>query len=351
MPAGLASQPRLWLLLAVGLGLVLWLLGEIVLPFVVGAGLAYAFNPPVEALVRRGLPRGLAVALVAGLVLGGLVVALVALIPALIAQMTALVEAAPAVIAALADRLLEAFPDLAPDDGALRAVLARAGAWAQEQGGAIANRILSSVRSLVSVVLFLVVVPVVTVYLLIDWPRMLAAIDGLLPRPQAPTIRRLARQIDRAVAAYVRGMGAVCLVMAVWYGLGFMLAGLPFGLLVGALAGILTFIPYVGAAVGGALAIGLAAWQFWGDWGAFALVLGVFLAGQTVESNLVTPRILGQAVGLHPVWLLFALSVMGALFGLVGMLVAVPLAAAAGVLVRHAAEVYRASALYTGVEE
>lgn len=348
MAAPVASQPRFWMLLALGLGLVLWLLGDIVLPFVVGAGLAYAFNPPVEALVRRGLPRGLAVALVAGLVLGGIVVALVALIPAMIAQMTALVEAAPAVFAALSARLIAAFPDLTLDSEALRAMLERVGAWAQEQGGAVANRLLTSARSLVSVVLFLVVVPVVTVYLLLDWPRMLAAIDGLVPRPNAPTVRSLAHQIDRAVAAYVRGMGAVCLVMAAYYGLGFMLAGLQFGLLVGALAGLLTFIPYVGAVVGGVLAIGLAAWQFWGDWLPFALVLGVFLAGQTVESNIVTPRIVGQAVGLHPVWLLFALSVMGALFGLVGMLVAVPLAAAAGVLVRHATEVYRASTLYSG---
>ena len=351
MSTPVASQPRIWALAAVGLGLVLWLLGDIVLPFVVGAGLAYAFNPVVEALCRRGLPRGLAVALVAVVVLGGIVVALLALIPALIAQLTALVEAAPAVFAALSTRLIEAFPDLTLDDDALRAMLVRVGAWAQEQGAVIANRILTSARSLVSVVLFLVVVPVVTVYLLVDWPRMLAAIDGLVPRPSAPTVRRLARQIDRAVAAYVRGMGAVCLVMAAYYGLGFMLAGLQFGLLVGALAGLLTFIPYVGAVVGGVLAIGLAAWQFWGDWGPFALVVGVFLAGQTVESNIVTPRFVGQAVGLHPVWLLFALSVMGALFGLVGMLVAVPLAAAAGVLVRHGAEVYRASALYTGTEE
>jgi predicted PurR-regulated permease PerM len=348
MPIRAAGQPLTLALLAVGLGLVLWLLGDIVLPFIVGAGLAYALNPPVEALVRRGLPRGLAVALVAVLVLGVVVVALVALIPALIAQTGALIEAAPSVFSTLSGRLIDAFPDLTLDDEALRAMLAQVGAWAQEQGSAIANRILTSARSLVSVVLFLVVVPVVTIYLLIDWPRMLAAIDALLPRPQAPTIRSLARQIDRAVAAYVRGMGAVCLVMAGYYGLGFMLAGLQFGLLVGALAGILTFIPYVGAAVGGVLAIGLAAWQFWGDWWPFALVVGVFLAGQTVESNIVTPRIVGQAVGLHPVWLLFALSVMGALFGLVGMLVAVPLAAAAGVLVRHATEAYRASALYTG---
>lgn len=341
-------QPRVWLLIALGFGLLLWLLGDIVLPFVVGAGLAYAFDPPVEALEQRGVPRGAAVALVVGGTLGVIVLALISFIPVMVAQASALVEAAPAVFVALSARLIEWFPDLTIDDEALRAALLRMGTWAQEQGGAIVNRVLTSARSLISVALFLVVVPVVMIYLLLDWHRMLAAIDGLLPRPQAPTVRRLIRQIDQAVAAYVRGMGAVCLVMSVWYGMGFMLAGLKFGLLVGVVAGILTFIPYVGALVGGVLAVGLGLWQFWGDWGSLAMVLAVFLIGQTVESNIVTPRIVGSAVGLHPVWLLFALSVMGALFGLVGMLVAVPMAAAAGVLVRHALEVYRASELYTG---
>jgi predicted PurR-regulated permease PerM len=343
-----ASAARLWAIAAVALGLVLWMLGDIVLPFVVGAGLAYALNPLVDALVRRGLPRGGAVALVAGGALGGLALAVVAVIPVLISEAAALVEAAPAVFGALAATLTERFPDLTLDEDALRQALARMGNWAQAQGGAIANQLLSSARSLVSVVLFVVVVPVVTVYLLADWPRMLATVDALIPRPQAPTIRDLARRIDRAVAAYVRGMGAVCLVMAGWYGFGFMLAGLQFGLLVGALAGILTFIPYVGAVVGGVLAIGLGLWQFWGDWVPLGLVLAVFLIGQTVESNIVTPRIIGQAVGLHPVWLLFALSVMGTLFGLVGMLVAVPMAAAAGVLVRHGLDLYRASSLFAG---
>jgi predicted PurR-regulated permease PerM len=201
---------------------------------------------------------------------------------------------------------------------------------------------------LLGVVLLLVVVPVVTVYLLLDWPRLIATIDGLLPRAQAPTIRDLTRQIDRAVAAYIRGMGSVCLIMAVFYAAGLAMVGLQFGLVVGAIAGLLTFIPYVGSAVGGALAIGLGLYQFWGDWLSVGLVAGIFVAGQVLEGNVITPRIVGQAVGLHPVWLLFALSVMGALFGLVGMLIAVPLAAAAGVLVRYALERYRDSDLYRG---
>jgi predicted PurR-regulated permease PerM len=346
-PRGAAiSQARIWALVALGFAAVLWLLGDIVLPFVIGAGMAYFLNPLVEGLVRRGLSRGPAVALIGVLALALVVLALLAVVPALIGQGRALVEAAPAVFASASAALTEQFPDLMLDEAGLRAMLAQAGDWARAQGGEVLNRILASARSVLGVVLLLVVVPVVTVYLLLDWPRMLAALDRLLPRRHAPTIRQLGHQIDRSVAAYIRGMGTVCLAMAAYYGIGLMAAGLQFGLVVGALAGLLTFIPYVGAAVGGVLVVSLALYQFWGAWVAFAVVIGVFVAGQLVESNVVTPRVLGQAIGVHPVWLLFALSVFGALFGLVGMLVAVPLAAAAAVLVRHAITVYERSPLY-----
>jgi len=342
----MAGQGRTWAIAGAVLAAVLWLLGDVILPFVIGAGLAYFLNPLVEALVRRGLSRGPAVALIALLALTLIVLAVLAVVPALIGQGRALVEAAPAVFAAASAALTERFPDLMLDEAGLRAMLAQAGDWARAQGGEVLNRLLSSARSVLGVVLLLVVVPVVTVYLLLDWPRMLASLDRLLPRRHAPTIRRLGTQIDRSVAAFIRGMGTVCLAMAVYYGVALMAVGLQFGLVVGALAGLLTFIPYVGAAVGGVLVIALALYQFWGAWLSFGLVIAVFAAGQVVESNVITPRVLGQAIGVHPVWLLFAISVFGALFGLVGMLVAVPLAAAAGVLVRHAVSVYESSPLY-----
>lgn len=342
----LRGQGRIWALSIAGFAALLWLLGDIILPFVIGAGLAYFLNPVVEALVRRGLSRAPAVALIAVLALTLVVLAVVAVVPALIGQGRALIEAAPAVFAAASDALTERFPDLMLDQEGLRAMLAQSGDWARAQGGDVLNRLLSSARSLLGVVLLLVVVPVVTVYLLLDWPRMLASLDRLLPRRHAPTIRRLGSEIDRSVSAFIRGMGSVCLAMAVYYGVALMAVGLQFGLVVGALAGLLTFIPYLGAAVGGVLVVALALYQFWGAWLSFTLVVGVYVAGQVVESNIVTPRVLGQAIGVHPVWLLFAIAMFGALFGLVGMLVAVPLAAAAGVLVRHAVQVYESSPLY-----
>src|SRR3990167_8580388 len=181
-----------------------------------------------------------------------------------------------------------------------------------------------------------------------DWDHMVERIDHMLPRDHAPVIRLLARDINAALSAFVRGQMTVCLLLGSFYSAALMLAGLQFGLLVGAIAGAITFIPYVGSLVGGALAIGLALFQFWGDWVSIGVVAAIFAAGQFIEGNILTPKLVGKSVGLHPVWLMFALSVFGSLFGFTGMLVAVPVAAALGVLTRFGLAQYQASLLYQG---
>jgi predicted PurR-regulated permease PerM len=201
----------------------------------------------------------------------------------------------------------------------------------------------------VNVIVFLVVVPVVAFYMLMDWDHMVARIDHLLPRDHAPVIRRLAGEIDRTLASFVRGQGTVCLILGTFYAVALMVVGLQFGLVVGLIAGLLTFIPYVGALVGGALSVGLALFQFWGDWWLIVAVAAIFQVGQMVEGNILTPKLVGSSVGLHPVTLIFALSAFGTLFGFVGMLVAVPVAAAIGVLVRFALEQYQQGLLYRGI--
>jgi predicted PurR-regulated permease PerM len=197
-------------------------------------------------------------------------------------------------------------------------------------------------------VVLLVVVPVVAIYLLLDWDNMTARIDALLPRDHVDTIRHLACKIDRTLASFIRGQGLVCLILGTFYAVALALVGLNFGLVVGAIAGALTFIPYVGAIVGGSLALGLALFQFWGEWPWLIAVYAIFQSGQFVEGNILTPKLVGSSVGLHPVWLLFALSVFGSLFGFVGLLVAVPVAAVIGVLARFALDRYCASPLYRG---
>jgi predicted PurR-regulated permease PerM len=208
--------------------------------------------------------------------------------------------------------------------------------------------VLSSARGLFGVVVFLIIAPVVAVYLLVDWPRLIARIDELLPRDHAPVIRELAHDVDRAVAGFVRGQISVCLILAVYYSAALMSVGLTYGLVVGTVTGLISFIPYIGAIVGGALSIGLALYQFWGEPFLIGLVVLIYAVGQVLEGNVLVPNMVGRSVGLHPVWLLFALSAFGSLFGFAGLLVAVPVAAALGVIVRFFLDQYRQSLLYQG---
>ena len=194
----------------------------------------------------------------------------------------------------------------------------------------------------------IVVVPVVAFYLLLDWDNLVAQIDELIPRDHLENVHKLGREIDATLASFIRGQGTVCFIQGLYYGLALMLAGLNYGIIVGFVAGLISFIPYVGALVGGSLAIGLGLFQFWGDWVSLGLVGAVFVTGQMIEGNYLTPKLVGLSVGLHPVWLLFALSVFGSLFGFAGMLVAVPVAAAIGVLTRFAIGRYKRSRLYQG---
>jgi predicted PurR-regulated permease PerM len=219
----------------------------------------------------------------------------------------------------------------------------------QSRGGQLVEAALGSVSSLFGLVALVVVTPVVSFYLLLDWDRLVARVDELLPRDHAPAIRRIAGEIDATLAGFIRGQGTVCLILGTYYSVALMLVGLDFGLVVGAVAGLLTFIPYIGALVGGVLAIGLALFQFWGDWLWIVAVAAIFFSGQFVEGNFLTPKLVGDSVGLHPVWLLFALTAFGSLFGFVGMLVAVPVAAVIGVIARFVVREYKSGRLYRGL--
>ncbi|MEK6217325.1 MAG: AI-2E family transporter, partial [Boseongicola sp.] len=231
----------------------------------------------------------------------------------------------------------------------IRRSLASIAETIQSRGGELLNTLLASFSGIVNVVVLFIIAPVVAVYLLYDWDNMVARIDALLPRDHAPTIRQLAGEINKTMAGFIRGQGTVCIILGVYYAVALMAVGLNFGLVVGFIAGVLTFSPCVGAVVGGGLAIGLALFQFWGDWVWIIVVYAIFQSGQIVEGNFLTPRLVGSSVGLHPVWLLFALSAFGALFGFVGLLVAVPVAAALGVILRFVVGQYEGSRLYRGV--
>jgi len=343
------TQAQVWGVVLALFFALLYVLGGVILPFLVGGALAYFLDPVADRLERAGLSRVAATAVITLIALLSVVLLVLAVVPLLIQQTTGLVQAAPDIAHRLQSFLLTQFPDLADSTSTIRQSLAELGATIQAKGVELVQGLVNSALGLVSVIVFIVVVPVVTFYMLMDWDHMVARIDALLPLDHAPTIRRIAGEIDAALAAFVRGQLSVCALLGAFYAIALMLAGLQFGLVVGAIAGAITFIPYVGSLVGGSLAIGLALFQFWGDWLSIGLIAAIFAIGQFVEGNILTPKLVGNSVGLHPVWLIFALSAFGSLFGFAGMLVAVPVAAAIGVFTRFALEQYQASLLYRGM--
>ena len=344
-----SEQTRYWGIVTAMLMVMLWFLGDVILPFVLGGAIAYFLDPVADRLETMGLSRVWATVLIT--VLGLIIFILIALliIPTLVEQTIALVDSTPEIFAKLQLFLTDRFPALMDANSTLRQTLDSLGVAIQSKGGELVNTVLSSAMSLLNIVILMVIVPVVAFYMLLDWDRMVAKIDSLLPRDHAPVVRQIASEVDRTLSSFIRGQGTVCLSMGIFYAIGLMLVGLQFGLLVGAFAGLITFIPYIGALIGGALAIGLGLFQFWGDWVSLGLVAGVFVLGQALEGNVITPKLVGNSVGLHPVWLMFALSVFGTLFGFVGMLVAVPVAAIIGVLIRFGIGQYQDGRLFQGV--
>ena len=350
MALSVEKQLRYWGIAATVFLAILWLLGDVMLPFVLGGAVAYFLDPVADALERWGFNRVWAtvtITLAAAIVLVAIALLVV---PSLLEQSAALVDAAPEFARNLHDFFVERFPTLQIEDSPIRRSLAAMGEFVRNRGGALFEGLLNSAASLLNLLILIFIAPVVAFYLLLDWDRMVAKVDEMLPRDHAPAIRRIAREIDSTLASFIRGQGTVMLILGAFYATALMLVGLQFGLVVGAFAGLISFIPYVGAILGGAMALGLAAFQFWGEWAMIAAVAAIFFGGQFLEGNFLTPKLVGGSVGLHPVWILLALTVFGSLFGFVGMLVAVPVSAAFGVVVRFAIEGYKKGRLYRGLE-
>ena len=343
-----------WLAALVVVALTLYILREVLLPFVAGMALAYVLDPVVDRLERLGLGRLGASILILALFILTFVLALVVLIPLVAHQLAGFganlpdyVERIQALIAEQSGPLIEklggaaALPDMQQWIGGL---VRQGAAWM----AGFLRGLWSGGQAIISVFALLVVTPVVAFYLLVDWDHMVAAVDEWLPRQHRDTIRMLAREIDRAIAGFIRGQAAVCFILGTLYAAGLSMIGLNFGALIGMLAGVLSFIPYVGSLTGLVLSVGVAVVQFWPEWTWIGATLGVFITGQFIEGNILSPKLVGASVGLHPVWLMFALFAFGTLLGFVGLLLAVPLAAIAGVLGRFALRQYLASTVYHG---
>jgi len=360
----LERQILIWAVALASFAYLLHVLGSLVTPFATGIALGYLLDPVVRRLERIGLSRLASSLLILGVFVFVVVLVLVLLAPILGNQLVGFTHNLPGYVVRLQALAIEEGNSLLERyGGAWRDSLGLGSSLSSEQiqksigdfVGQGAQWLLNAVRSLasggaavVSFFSFVIVTPVVAFYILIDWNKMMATIDGWLPLDYRDSLRAIASEINAALAGFIRGQSLVCLFDGLWYGIGLTLIGLDFGFLIGVIAGVLGFIPYVGSLTALILALGVGLVQGWPSLKLFFLALAVVGAGQFLEGNVLAPRLVGRSIGLHPVWLMFALFVFGGLYGFTGLLIAVPTAAALGVLVRHLIGLYLKSPLYRG---
>jgi len=349
----LRRQVLFWIATLAVFVVLLWLLHQILLPFVAGMVLAYLLDPLANRIERLGINRFVAAIGIVTLFILIFTLLIILVAPVLVSQLLAFIDNLPVYLTRLQELVANSNrPWLSKivGEGFSKVEI---GPLMKEGAGAMTvflASLWSGGRALVSLFSLIVITPVVAFYFINDWPRIVAAIDSWLPREQANTIRGLIREIDAAIAGFVRGQTAVALILGSFYAVGFTITGLSFGLLIGLFAGVLSFVPYAGSLTAFVLSVGVAVAQFWPEWTPVVAVVAVNLVGQLLEGNVLSPYLVGPSVGLHPIWLMFALLAFGYLLGFVGLLVAIPMAAAVGVLVRFALKQYLASPFYTGEE-
>jgi predicted PurR-regulated permease PerM len=351
--ASLKRHILFWIGVLLVFVLFLWFFRTILLPFVAGMALAYFLDPVADWLERRGLSRMMATVVILVCFVLVFALSLMLLIPIVVNQFTQFAAALPGYISQLQQIISSPQNSFLPGWVSTQIETVKqnfSDVLSQGAGfiGTLFAQIWNSGKAILDVVSLLIVTPVVAFYLLLDWDRMVAKVDSWVPRDQVVVVREIARQMDGSVAGFIRGQGSLCLILGIYYAVGLSLVGLNFGLLIGFASGMISFIPYIGSTVGLVLAVGIALVQFWPDYGWIIAVACVFFSGQFIEGNILQPKLVGESVGLHPVWLMFALFAFGAMFGFVGLLVAVPAAAVIGVLVRFAISRYLDSDIYYG---
>ena len=339
----------------VGLGLALlgglYLLGGILLPFLVGMAAAYVLDPLADRLQRRGLGRGTATLTLTVLCFAAVVPLAVVLLPVILTQAAELATQLPGYMEDLRSKVVQIAEQLGRQELIQKlSVQGLVSQFAQRvlgfAGEAFTN-VLQSSLAVLNLISLVFITPIVTFYLLRDWDRMVAAMLSLVPPRGRPLAHHLATEVDDVLAGFLRGQGLVCLFLACFYAVGLALAGLQYGAVIGLLTGLFSFIPYVGMLIGVAVGLTVAMFQFDTFW-QVGLVAAVFAVGQFIEGNFLTPRVVGERIRLHPVWVIFAVLAGTALFGLAGTFFATPAAAVIAVLVRFGIDRWRASPYYRG---
>ncbi|HEU0118257.1 MAG TPA: AI-2E family transporter [Alphaproteobacteria bacterium] len=342
---------RFWSIAFILFFALLWLLKPVLLPFLIGMVIAYFLNPVVNYLTHKNLPRwagSLGVLLGFGLIVGGI---LTLIMPLLETQVGALINAIPGYVEKFRGHYVPWMESwlsrFAPEDvdklrdAATQSVGQTAG-WI----GNVAKHVVSGGIAIIDILALFIITPVVAFYMLRDWPKITESIDSLFPRRYYDVIHAQLDEIDQTLSGFIRGQALVCVALGAWYSIGLTLVGLQYGAAIGICAGVLTFIPYVGTSMGWITSLLVALSQYNDDWTHIGMVVGVFLVGHVLESYVLTPRLVGHRVGLHPVWILFALIAGAKLMGFTGVLIAVPVAAVLGVLTRFAIRQYKASPVY-----
>ena len=354
----------LWALVLLAIGALFYFLSPVLTPFVAGTALGYLLDPVADRLQRLGLSRLSAALLLLVFFIAFFVTASLILFPILSRQLAGLITAFPGYLQTLQGLISnwhehftsDYFSDLLEKIGLSGAATTfdtqKYLNELTDQATTVIGDFLKSLiwrgYALINVFSLIVITPVVAFYMLLDWDEMISILDNLIPPRHRDDVRMLARDIDRALAGFVRGQSLVCLFLGVWYAIGLSAIGLNFGFLIGVIAGCLSFIPYVGSITAFVFSIVIAVVQGWPHIHLAVEAIALVTVGLVMDGYVLSPRLVGASVGLHPVWIMFALLAFGALFGFTGLMIAVPTAAALGALMRFLASRYQASALFRG---
>lgn len=327
-----------------------WILKDMLLPFIVGLAIAYLLGPVVTRMIRAGVPRGLAAILILLSFFAVLGLVLAMMIPFIYRELVQLAQDLPRYADQVQDYLTPYISwlqnilpvgDLSSFQDTLKNNIGRAFRF----GGTLVVGLVGGGKAVGGFAAFMILAPIVAFFMMEEWVRITKWIDDMIPRGSYDTVRDLLSQIDRKLSGFVRGQLIVSVILGISYAIALSLAGLKFGFLIGLMAGFLSIIPLVGSTIGLIVSVAVA-WFQSGEPGYVGMIAAIFLVGQFLEGNIITPRIMGKSVGLHPLWILFALVAGGALFGIVGMFLAVPVAAVIGVLGAFAITQYRKSPYY-----
>jgi len=321
---------------------------SVLAPFVVGMIVAYLLDPIVDKMEEKGINRGFATSLIITLFFTIIVGLAIIIIPIIYDQIVSFLRRVPEYIEYFDNKIYPLIEKARESLGIVQTQSENVNGYINNNPEKILEitrkffqNLLSSSMGIISTISMLLIMPITAFYMLKDWDNIVVSINKNLPKKYAGTIKKIFTEVDRTVSRYIRGQIQVCLMLGLFYGIALTIAGLEFGFLIGFTTGLVSFVPYIGMLIGVAIGLVVALFQYGSDFASLGMILGIFAIGSIIEGNLVTPKLIGKKVGLHPMWIIFGLLTGGTLMGFVGVLLAVPITAVIGVLVKFTLEEYR----------